>query len=238
MPLYDQIIEHIMTGIQTGSLKEGDMLPTEMELSTNFNVSRPTVRTALLKLANDGYLTRIKGHGTFITKPKLIQESTRFIESYNQEMIDKGLTPKTNVLEFRSIPAPENIAEKLNIKVSDKIIKLKRLRFVEPDYTDYPVVLTTVYIPYDIAPDILQYNLELVSLYDVLVKQNIIIQQVKRELEITMLYGKTARLLNAKENSPAHFISSVGYTEDGKAVEYAESFYPADRNKFLITINR
>lgn len=238
MPLYDQIIESIMNGIQVGTLKEGDMLPTEMDLSKKFGVSRPTVRTALLKLVNEGYLTRVKGCGTFITKPKLIQESTRFIESYNQEMKEKGLTPKTDVLEFRTIPANELIADKLNMNIGDRVIKLKRLRYAKPDYEEKPVVLTTVHIPYQIAPDLLNYDLEAASLYDVLNKQGIVINRVERELEIKILYGKTARLLNAKENSPAHFISSLGFTEDGTVVEYAESFYPADRNKFLIKITR
>lgn len=238
MPLYQKIIDNIMHRIQTGELKEGDKLPTEIELSRLFGVSRPTVRTALLKLTNEGYLSRVKGRGTFVTKPKLVQESTSFIESYNQEMREKGLSPKTEVLEFRVTRANETIAKKLNLSKGDKVIKLKRLRYVEPDFEEYPVVLTTVYIPYAIAPDLLHHDLETKSLYDVLDQQNIVIQRVERELEIKMLNGKTARLLNAKENSPAHFISSVGYTEDGTPVEYSESFYPSDRNKFLIKITR
>lgn len=225
-----------MNEIQTGSLKEGDLLPTEMELCKKFNVSRPTVRTALLKLANDGYLTRIKGCGTFIAKPKLLQESTQFIESYNQEMMEKGLTPRTEVLEFRIIPAPDRIAGILNLQSGDKVIKLKRLRFVEQIYEGNPIVLTTVYIPYSIVPAILNCDMEKDSLYDLLNKKGIVISRVERELEIRMLSGKNSRLLNEEENSPAHFISSVGFTDKGTVVEYAESYYPADRNKFLIRI--
>lgn len=238
MPLYQQIIDHIMRRIQSGELKEGDMLPTELELCELFGVSRPTVRTALLKLANEGYVSRVKGRGTFITKPKLVQESTSFIESYNHEMTEKGLSPKTEVLEFRTTRANEIIAKKLKLNKGERVIKLKRLRYVEPDFEEYPVVLTTVYVPYAIAPELLHYDLETTSLYDALDRQNVVIERVERELEIKMLYGKTARLLNAKEDSPAHFISSIGYTGDGTPVEYAESFYPADRNKFLIRITR
>jgi len=238
MPLYDKIIDDVMGKIKLGELKEGDMLPTEMELAEMYNVSRPTVRVALQKIANEGYLQRVKGRGTFIRKPKIVQESTRFIESYNQEMLDKGLTPKTEVLELRVTAAPEPVAKKLNIQVGDKVIKLKRIRYAKPDYDESPVVLTTVYIPYDIAPNLLHQDLEKESLYDVLDRQGVVIQKVERELEIKLIYGKTARLLNTKPNSPAHFISSVGYSSSGRPVEYAESFYPADRNKFLITITR
>lgn len=238
MPLYDQIIDSVLEQIHNKSLKEGDMLPTEVELSQQFGVSRPTVRTALLKLVNAGYLTRTKGRGTFVTKPKIIQESTQFIESYNEEMVNKGLTPKTVVLEFEVIPSNEAISDKLSIPCGDQVIKLTRLRYVQPNDEERPVVLTTVYVPYDFAPNLLNYDFESFSLYEVLSKNNLVITKVVRELEIKMLFGKTARLLEAKDNSPAHFISSTGYNESGSVVEYSESFYPADRNKFIIKITR
>jgi len=238
MPLYDQIIENILEQIHNKSLKEGDMLPTEIDLSKQFGVSRPTVRTALLKLVHAGYLTRTKGRGTFVTKPKIIQESTQFIESYNEEMAHKGLTPKTIVLEFEAIPSNEAISDKLNIPCGDQVIRLTRLRYVQPNDEERPVVLTTVYVPYELAPNLLNYDFESFSLYDVLSKNNLVVAKVVRELEIRMLFGKTARLLEAKDNSPAHFISSTGYDESGRVVEYSESFYPADRNKFIIKITR
>lgn len=237
MPLYDRIIEFIMNDINNNVLKEGDRLPTEMELSRKFGVSRPTVRTALTKLVNEGYLNRVKGSGTYVTKPKLLQESTQFIESYNQEMKGKGLVPKTLVLEFRVVSVDESVASRLNLKPGDKVIKVKRLRYAAPYYEERPVVLTTVYIPYEAAPQIMSYDLEKQSLYDALKENNIYINKVERVLEVKLIFGKTAKLLEVKENSPAHFISSVGYANN-IPLEYSESFYPADRNKFIIRIIR
>ena len=238
MPLYDQILDAIMKDIKTGRLKEGDKLPTEMELSKEFGVSRPTVRNALLRLANQGYLVRVRGNGTFVTKPKLEQESVQFIESYNQEMKAKGLVPKTQVLEFRVIPCDDRIASKLDIRPDDKVIRLTRLRYATPYYEEQPVLLTTVYLPYNEASAILSCDLENTSLYETLERQGITICKAERELEIKLVYGKAAKLLEVPKGSPAHFISSVGYDQSGKPMEYSESFYPAGRNKFIIRINR
>lgn len=237
MPLYEQIFNHIMKDIENQVLREGDKLPTEVELSRKFNVSRPTVRAALAKLDSMGYLNRIKGSGTYVAKPKLLQESTQFIESYNQEMKSKGLVPKTLVLEFRAVPCNETVASKLAIQTGTNAIKLKRLRYAAPNYEERPVLLTTVYLPEKYASGIMAYDLEKQSLYDVLKENDIIINRVERVLEIKLLYGKQAKLLEVKENSPAHFISSIGYTEDNTPIEYSESYYPADRNKFIIRIN-
>lgn len=238
MSLYSQIAEEITTMIREGRYKPGDLLPTEMELSKTYNVSRPTVRAAMQQLSVDGYIRRVKGSGTFVAKPKLEQGSMSFIESYNQEMKSKGLTPKTEVLELRRIPAPSIPAEKLSITPGTPVIKLKRLRFATPDFDDLPVLLTTAYIPLGTAPHLLELDLENVSLYDTLEEIGIKVHRVRREIEIKLLYGKTARLLAAEENSPAHFITSTGCDADGRIIEYAESFYPADRNKFIITLNR
>lgn len=238
MSLYSHIAEEISAMIREGAYKPGDLLPTEMELSKTYNVSRPTVRAAMQQLAVDGYIRRVKGSGTFVAKPKLEQSSVRFIESYNQEMKSKGLIPKTEVLELRRVAAPPVPAEKLGIAVGAPVIKLKRLRFARPDFDDLPVLLTTAYIPMETAPHLLELDLENVSLYDTLEEIGIQIHRVRREIEIKLLHGKTARLLAAEENSPAHFVTSTGFDGDGRIIEYAESFYPADRNKFIITLNR
>lgn len=238
MPLYDQIVQDILDQIQSHALKKGDMLPTEMELGQKYGVSRPTVRTAMLKLVNQGYLTRIKGKGTFVTQPKLTQESTQFIESYNDEMRSKGLTPRTVVLDLQLQEGSGLVCEKLGLVPKSRVIRLRRLRYVLPSQEERPVLLTTVYIPYAMAPQLLDYDFEVFSLYEVLEKGGIVVTKVVRELEVRLLHGQTARILEAKDGAPAHFISSVGYRDSGEAVEYSETFYPADRNKFIIKISR
>lgn len=238
MPLYDKIIDDIMKKIESGDLKTGDMLPTEMEFSASYGVSRPTVRTAMLKLVNQGYLNRVKGTGTFVTKPKLVQGYTQFIESYNEEMRSKGLEPQTVVLDFQIMDCPDFVINKLELDKGSKVMKLRRLRFVQPSDEERPVVLTTVYVPEKLATGLDRCNFEKTSLYDALKDKGIMVSHVRREIEVRMLHGRTARLLSSKEGAAAHFISSVGYDSERRPVEYSESFYPADRNKFIIEINR
>ena len=238
MPLYDQIYDYILGQIQDKTLKEGDMLPTEIELGKQFGVSRPTVRTAVLKLVAEGRLVRVKGRGTFVTEPKLEQESTQFIESYNEEMQQKGLVPRTVVLELRTAPADDRVAKRLGIEAGARVVILKRLRYVQAVDKEKPVVMTTVYVPYSIAPYLIDYNFETSSLYDVFGEHGLVVRSVVRELEVKALFGKTALLLETKQNAPAHYIASTGRDENGRVVEYSESFYPADRNKFIIRISR
>ena len=62
--LYGQILEQIAAG----TLRPGDKLPSENELSRAFNVSRPVIRQALVRLQADGLVATRKGLGTIVQK--------------------------------------------------------------------------------------------------------------------------------------------------------------------------
>jgi len=64
--LYLQIKEVIREMIESGELKPGERLPTEFELARHFDVSRITVRQAILGLVDEGYLFRQARRGTFV----------------------------------------------------------------------------------------------------------------------------------------------------------------------------
>lgn len=238
-PLYHKIQNYILDLIKDNKLKEGDIIPTEMELSNMFNMSRPTVRQGLNTLVSEGYLKRLKGKGTFVTKPKILQENTRFLESYNREMHKKGFIPETKVLEISIKICPESLLDRLGVNEGDKIIKLTRLRYAyaREEYNK-PILFTTVYIPYNKIPNLIMYDFEKRSLYEVFEENNIYIKKVIREIEAKLSNKETSKLLDIKEGSPIHFLSSVGYLEDGSVVEYSESIYPGERNKFIVEINR
>ncbi len=66
-PQYMKIYDDIRKKIKDGRLAPGMKLSTEQEIATQFGVSRPTVRQALLELEREGLLERYRGKGTFIT---------------------------------------------------------------------------------------------------------------------------------------------------------------------------
>ncbi len=65
-PVKSRVIDRIRGLIQRRSLRPGDRLPTERELAEEFEVSRPTVRSALQSLSAMGIVRSRKGAGTFI----------------------------------------------------------------------------------------------------------------------------------------------------------------------------
>lgn len=67
IPYYVQIFDIIYQLIQDGMLEEGDTLPGENILAEYWNVSRSTVRMAVRKLEEDGYIYKMQGKKTMVT---------------------------------------------------------------------------------------------------------------------------------------------------------------------------
>lgn len=66
VPLYRQLKDKILSDISSGKLAEGEKIPTEIELSELYNISRITVRNAVKELVAEGYLVKKQGKGTFV----------------------------------------------------------------------------------------------------------------------------------------------------------------------------
>lgn len=66
---YAAIYKDLRRQIEQGILKPGDQLPTEMELTQRYMVSRITAKRALDTLAQEELATRTPGRGTFVASP-------------------------------------------------------------------------------------------------------------------------------------------------------------------------
>ena len=82
-PKYLEIQILLLQRIKNGDYQEGQLIPKEVDLAEQLNVSRPTVRHAIRNLVQAGYLERRKKRGTIVTQTKIKQQFTHVIESYN-----------------------------------------------------------------------------------------------------------------------------------------------------------
>lgn len=65
---YYKLMEDLKHKIMEGELSPGEKLPSENELSAQYQVSRQTVRKALSILENAGYVYPVHGRGTFCSE--------------------------------------------------------------------------------------------------------------------------------------------------------------------------
>jgi GntR family transcriptional regulator len=71
VPLYYQLKEQIRKDILNGGYQEGDLIPSERELSDRYDLSSTTIRRALNDLVQENFLERKAGKGTFVRLKKV-----------------------------------------------------------------------------------------------------------------------------------------------------------------------
>src|SRR5262249_50937286 len=67
-PIYRQIAEDLRHQIETGTLRPGEQLETEIELRDKYNASRNTIRDAIKLLVTRGLIETRPGQGTFVVE--------------------------------------------------------------------------------------------------------------------------------------------------------------------------
>lgn len=233
--LYKKIVDYIEENIQNKTWNEGDLIPTEMELCSQFSVSRSTVRNAMQKLQNKGLLKRIKGKGTLVTKPKILENTSLFLESFSEELKEKGIKTKTEVLEQRTIKSDAIIAKALRLKEGEQVIKIKRLRYIDGSFGHGSIVLTTSYFIHQVS-FLLEEDLEHSSIHASLKDHGIQRSFTEKAISAIELDEKSARLLGMQANTIAITITSTTTDQDGKPMEYCISIYPVERNTFTLAL--
>lgn len=227
MPMYQIIEKDLRIAILEGELKQGDLIPSETELSAKYKCTRMTVRQAINNLLVDGYIYRHKGRGTFVTFNKKEMDQAPFF-SFTNEMkgIDDPVT--TTVLNFEESKADEIIAARLQLKVDDRIYYVERLRKSD----NVPLAFERVYLPLNMYPNLSEEIFEESFYTYVQEKLNWKIRNCVRAIEARGVPKNIAELLHQKEGEPSLYMSSVTYLDNGRAFVYTRCYFHGEHFRF------
>lgn len=93
VPIYEQIVDQIMTLIRDGELKENDNLPSVRSLSKELKISALTVKKAYDHLEEEGFTVTVHGKGTYVAAANaelLLEEQKKEVEADLEMAIQKG----------------------------------------------------------------------------------------------------------------------------------------------------
>ncbi|TDB63419.1 GntR family transcriptional regulator [Arundinibacter roseus] len=140
---YQRLYALLKSQIQVGQFKEGDLLPSENELSTKHKIARMTVRRALTELSNEGYIQKIKGKGSLVSASRKSLGLLSF-KGFS-EVVGTEFEAKTMMLRApHAMPWPDRFFYKLSPKEQETgCITFERVRFVD----QYPVLLEHSFLP-------------------------------------------------------------------------------------------
>lgn len=222
-PKYRLVEKTVHEMIEDGTLKVGDQVPTEEELCERFGFSRMTVSKALNNLSADGYIERVPGRGSFVTR-RHVNKSLAGGASFTEDMAAIGLKAGARLISYEVVAAADApiAAEKLGLSGADLIHHFVRLRTGD----DMPIAISDTYISAAVIPAI---SVECLngSFYDYVHSLGISTSHVDQELRALLPTEEQKRLLEA-DDIALLCSSHVTYTTiDGVSVpfEYINTYY-------------
>ena len=232
-PKYLQIINYYQNLIDSGKLAEGEQMPTEEAIGQLFNVSRITVRQALDCMAQNGYIYKIQGKGSFVSSQKTDMQLNH-LSGFSDEMRAMGMTPSTLLADKALVLPSESVAKALRIEPDQKIYLLVRVRCAD----GVPMAVEKVHIPFYRFAGLEEHDLSQ-SLYGLL-KEEYGCESYKATQSIRAGAASTfdAKLLKIPTGTPVLCIARTTYSSDGVPFEYVDSVYRGDKYVFNVTLEK
>ncbi len=223
-PLYLQIQEYLAELIFSGRVAPDSKLPSERDLSEELGVSRMTVRRAITELVNDGLLERRHGSGTYVAKPKVLYDARELID-HAESMRRRGLAYTSQLLEFSQVPASKRLAEIFRIDIGHLLYRVVKLHLANRT----PAVVESSYVPCRYCPDLEEYDLERVSIYDLLVQRyHLPITHIAQTVEADIARDEVARQLRIEPGAPLLRITRIMYHEKEMPIQYSRDLVRGD----------
>lgn len=133
----DEIMEELSERIAQGRYVAGQRLPSERELADELNVSRVTIRAALLRLQAENLVDTVPRGGAFVRSPSTkalvasgpeLKQSGSFIRAMEQQ----GRQTFVRFIEPSSIiPAGNEIGTKMSTDPSTSVLRRYRIHLVD-----------------------------------------------------------------------------------------------------------
>ncbi|MGC5170107.1 GntR family transcriptional regulator [Microbacterium sp. DT81.1] len=219
--LYLEIESWLRTRVLNG--REGDPLPSEAELATQFGVSRMTARQAVQNLASEGLVRRRRGSGTFIA-PQPLHRHSGPLTSFTVDMRGRGLTPSSILLTAELREASTGESEALRLDAGVRVVSLVRLRLAD----DAPMAIEHTTLTPDAAP-VLAQDLEAGSLHDALRNLGREPTTAVARISARPATSEESRLLQLKPRAVVLVEQRVITDQDSRELEFTTTVYNASR---------
>jgi len=237
LPYFSDVSKQVQTRQRVLEMMEelsiGQAIPSERRLSTDFGVSRLTVRAALDELVREGYLVRRHGSGTFVSRPKIAQQLT--LTSFSDDMRRRGMVPGSRTVDLQQIHAGAELGRALSVSPDARVLRIRRLRLADGE----PMAIETLHVPAAVVPGLTPGMLENASFYALLEERyGVVVDSGVQSIEPTVTSEEESSFLRVPLHSPAFLFERTSWTAEGETIEFVRSVYRGDRYRLVAELSQ
>lgn len=211
---------------RVGDASAGTMLPSESELSAEFQASRVTVRRALEIMREEGLIDARQGFGWFVPVEPVRQHLSR-LGTIDDHLQVSGRDASRRVIEFAFITPPAHVASILD--PVREVLQVKRVNLADGE----PFAVVTVWCPGPLARWLSRADVESRPFYELL---GVELRGATQTIGADTAEAGDAALLNVPVGSPLLRCLRVTTDINGRAVLVSEHRFPAHRTEFVVDL--
>lgn len=233
VPLAQQVVYEILSGIESGNLaRENGLLPSESDLSKRFDVSRATVREALLRLEQRGVVIRRHGVGTFVApRQPMLEAGLERLESLSTVARRMGLETRMGEAEILERSASSYEAERLDIPPGSPVLCVSRVILTH----ERPFAYLVDIVPHDFLKTQDLGNPFAGSVLDVFLQRGeVSLSHSLTDILTEAADGQIARKLHMQTGETLLKLEAQLYTREGRVIDYSLSYFVPGYFRFRV----
>ena len=230
-PLHVDISEQIHQQIIDGDYLPGDKLPSERELTEQWQVSRITIRRAIANLVQQGLVSTHQGKGAFVThQRKVIYTLSSPLTFLQDDLVSQGIELSIQNIVYKAVTPSSQIGKILQLGDRKSTVYLqKKLLLADNE----PGCVDITYILPEIGQQ-LESELKQNMTFPVLERHNWKIDRVNAVIECTNANLELSEYLDVPLGHPLLVYRHTAYSND-RPIVHGESISRGDR--FCYSVN-
>jgi len=237
-PRYAELADQLIEAIGNGTFEVGAALPSELDLSAQFGVSRATVRSALEKVQELGLISRRKRAGIRVeaNKPRVAYEQSL---SSVEDLVQFAVVTERHVQSIGEVSASPTLAAQLGVETGSRWLRVELLR-VDAAKPDEPICWTDVYLEPTVGAGIRRELRKSSGLICGMVEERFgrSVREVRQEIRAVGVPARLAKPLAVEADGHALEITRHYVDQHGAVFEVTVSVFPANRFTYALQLRR
>jgi len=219
---YLQVKDFILERIAGGTLRAGERVPSENELTRTLTVSRMTANRALRELAADGVLVRVAGVGTFVAEQRVHAHPLE-VRNIADEIRARGHEYRVKVLALDSLSASRELAERCGVKPGAQLDYSLLTHFEDAA----PLQVEERYVNPQVAPGYLRNDFSRTTPHEFLIRVAPL-QRAEHIVRALVPERRIRRLLRLEAGEACLLIMRRTFSH-GRIASVADLYHPGSR---------
>jgi GntR family transcriptional regulator len=232
-PLWLRAAETIREQVSEGALRPGSRLPPERDLCRRLDISRVTLRRALLQLVDDGVLRPSHGRGWYVASDER-KDWPNSLESFSETAARMGLIATSVVLRADTAMATLDEAEALGVAPGALLFHLERVRMLD----EVPIAIDRSIVPADLAPGLIDVDFHTESLYNTLATAGLVLTNAETTIEAREADATIAEHLRVAVGKPILVMHQTVLNPGDKPLFASTISYVGDRYRLRTSFAR